>query len=199
MRSGDRFTLSGLLRARKAQEDIARGAVQRARRDAQDAADVARRYEEALGSRRAPDQASADAYAASLSARQAMSAALTAAIGVASDADGVVRDRMSDLTDAAVRRRAVEKLAERRAEEARDAEMAAEQREIDDLAVRAQTLGRAAGRGADRALGRSPDPLAHTGPQSSGPQSSGPQQSDPQSPDPELSGAAPRPGTAGDR
>jgi len=131
-----RRRIGGLIRARQVQEDVARGALQRAQRDAEVAAARVLLYEEALGSRRAPNAASAGAYAASLSARHAMGAALAAAIGVATEHDGVVRERLCDLTEAASRRRAVERLAERQAEQERDADEAAAQRELDDLAVR---------------------------------------------------------------
>jgi flagellar FliJ protein len=128
-----RSWLTNVLRARQAQEDVAKGAVMRARREADVAAERARLYEEALGSRRVPDQAYAGSYAATMAARHVMAAALSAAVEVAGEANGVVRDRLVDLSDAATRRRAVEKLAERQADAARRAEEAAARREVDDL------------------------------------------------------------------
>jgi flagellar FliJ protein len=128
-----RSWLDNLLRARQAQEDIAKGAVVRARRDADAAAEHANRYEVALGARHVPQHAFAGSYAATLAARHVMAAALSAAVAVAGEAEAVVRERMGDLTDAATRRRAVEKLAERQAEADRRAEEAAERREVDDL------------------------------------------------------------------
>ena len=142
-----RRRIGGLIRARQVQEDQARGALQRARLEAEAAAERRRRYEDALGSCPAPDAASAGAYAASLSARHAMGAALNAAIGVAAEFDGTVRERLADLTEAASRRRAMERLAERREESAREADDAAVQFEIDDLAGRSRLVDR---RGSDR-------------------------------------------------
>ena len=133
---------SGLMRARRAQEDRARGAMQRARQEAAVAAERVRVYEAALDSRRLPDAARATAYAASLAARHATAGMLSAAIGVAALADATVLDRTAELTEAAVKRRAVERLLERKAEEARRAEEAAAQRELDEIAARAQPRDR---------------------------------------------------------
>ena len=126
-----RFT--GLLRARQAREDGARANTERARREAAAAAERVRLYETALDSRRLPASAHAGVYAATLAARQATAASLSASIALAGLADAAVLDRVSELTDAAVRRRAVERLLERQAEEARHAEELAAQRELDDI------------------------------------------------------------------
>lgn|SRR5437773_1166394 len=126
-----RFT--GLLRARQADEDGARANTQRARQEAAVAAERVRLYEAALDSRRLPASAHAGVFAANLAARQATAASLNAAIALAGMADAAVLDRVSELTEAAVRRRAVERLLERQAEEARLAEEHAAQRELDDI------------------------------------------------------------------
>jgi flagellar export protein FliJ len=134
--------LTGLLRARKAQEDIARGRTQRARAEAAAAAERVRRYEEAINLRKLPEGVDAGAYVATLSAHRAMAEALAASRNLAAQADGAVADAAAELTDAAVRRRAVERLAERQAAEARKAADAAERREIDDLTTAAHTRNR---------------------------------------------------------
>ena len=130
--------LAGLLRARKAQEDVARGKAERARLEAVAAAERVRRYEEALGLRRVPESLDARAYVATLTAHRAMAEALTASVTLATQAEGVVAERSAELTEAAMRRRAVERLAERQAAQARRAADAAAEREIDDLTTAAQ-------------------------------------------------------------
>ena len=130
--------LAGLLRARKAQEDVARGTAQRARLEAAAAAERVRRYEEALGLRRVPESLDARAYVATLTAHRTMAEALTASVTLATQAEGVVAERSAELTEAAMRRRAVERLAERQAAQARRAADAAAERETDDLTTAAQ-------------------------------------------------------------
>jgi flagellar FliJ protein len=130
--------LAGLLRARKAQEDVARGKAQRARQEAEAAAERVRLYEEALNLRHTPTGLDARAYVATLTAHRAMAEALSASVTLATQAEGVVADRTAELTEAAMRRRAVERLAERQAAQARKAEEAAAERETDDLITAAQ-------------------------------------------------------------
>jgi len=130
------FRLGSVLRARLAQENSARGAVLRARREAEEAEERVRRMDAAVDARRAPDGgASAAAYAATLWARHALAAELSAAVAVAGELNGVTEERAADLTAAATRRLTVERLAERHAEAANLAELAAAQEEADDLTM----------------------------------------------------------------
>jgi len=133
-----RRRLAGLLRARQAQEDVARGKALRAQREAEAAAERVRRYHEAIDLRQLPDGVNASVYAATLSAHRAMAYTLNAAIASAGEADAHVRDRAADVTEAAMRRRAVERLHERETVAARKAADGAEQRVLDDLTRSAQ-------------------------------------------------------------
>jgi flagellar biosynthesis chaperone FliJ len=86
------------------------------------------------------------AFAAAMSARQALASALSTAIGMSQLADETVRERAEALTDAAIQRRIIEKLEERHAATRRHAGAAAAQRAVDDLtsaafARRADTSG----------------------------------------------------------
>jgi flagellar FliJ protein len=129
------FRLASVLRARFAQENSARGAVVRARREAEEAEERVRRMDAAIDARRAPDAASSAAFAATLWARHALAAELSAAVAVAGELNGVTDERTADLTTAATRRLTVERLAERHAEAANHAELAAAQEEADDLTM----------------------------------------------------------------
>jgi flagellar protein FliJ len=129
------FRLGSVLRARLAQENSARGAVLRARREAEEAEERVRRMDAAVDARRAPEGTSAAVYAATLWARHALAAELTAAVAVAGELHGVTEERAVDLTAAATRRLSVERLAERHAEAADHAELAAAQAEADDLTM----------------------------------------------------------------
>jgi flagellar biosynthesis chaperone FliJ len=129
------FRLSSVLRARKAQENSARGAVQQARQEADEAAERTRRMDEAIGARPRPEPANAVAFAATMWARQAMAADLSAALAIAGHRNTQVDDRAADLMVAATRHRTVEKLAERHAEAQRHADDMAAQLEADDRAT----------------------------------------------------------------
>jgi flagellar protein FliJ len=127
------FRFAAVLRARHAQEDAAKAAVVRARDDAQAALLRARVIERDLDGRTVPEAASAAAFSATMRARTAMAGALTEAIGVAALANGKVEERMQELTDAAVRRRTLEKLEERHAAARKRVEEKADERAVDDL------------------------------------------------------------------
>jgi flagellar export protein FliJ len=131
------FRLGAVLRARKAQEDAAKAAVVRARNDAATAHSAVRARNDDLDRRRAPDAATSAAFAATLSARQAIASALSAAVGVAQLADDTVKERLDDLTDAAVQRRTIEKLQERHDLTRKRTEAAAEAKAVDDLTTAA--------------------------------------------------------------
>jgi flagellar protein FliJ len=129
-----RFRLANVLRARQAQEDAARGAVLRARADAARAADQQASVEHALSERDVPDEAQSLAFVAAQAARQALAAEISAATLATASAHARVDDRMGQLTTAAVRRRTVEKLAERHADDVRKADARAGQHQLDELA-----------------------------------------------------------------
>jgi flagellar biosynthesis chaperone FliJ len=129
------FRLASVLRARQAQEDVARGEVLRARNGAARATEVADARDRILASRQAPTEDTARALVAALSARQAMAASLASARLMAKVAHARVAGHTEELTEAARRRRTVEKLAERHAELRRRGEQHADQRALDELAT----------------------------------------------------------------
>ncbi len=128
-----RFRLSGVLRARQAQEDAARSEMVRARRAAADAADAALARGEVLANHQTPTEDTARAVVAALTARQAMAASLSAARQLQALAEQQVADRADELTEAAKRRRTVEKLVERHAEQRRQREQKSDQTVLDEL------------------------------------------------------------------
>jgi flagellar protein FliJ len=127
------FRLGSVLRARNAQENLARGAVLRARQEAEEAVDRVRRMDAAIGARPRPKSADSTSFAATLWARQSMAADLSAAVAIAVQLNAQVDERAAELTVAATGRRTVEKLAERHAEAQRYEEEAAAELEADDL------------------------------------------------------------------
>jgi flagellar protein FliJ len=128
-----RFKLAGVLRARQAQESVAKAAAARSRAEAQAAEAEVHRYEATLDAAYDVCPRTATALVASLTARQAMATALYAAVGLAREADVLVETRMADLAVAAGQRQALDRLAERHAVTVRLAAEAAERREVDDL------------------------------------------------------------------
>ncbi|MBI1758588.1 MAG: flagellar FliJ family protein [Actinobacteria bacterium] len=130
-----KFRLASVLRARKAQEDAARTAVRRARASAEAAQERHRDHEQALATRRLPSGASAAAYVAAQASLHALAADVAAAAALSEEATYAVQERMAALTDAAARHRSVRKLAERHADTVRDADTAASQRAIDEMAT----------------------------------------------------------------
>jgi len=130
-----RFRLASVLRARQAQEDAARGEVLRARRGAAQAADAAETRDRNLAGHQMPSEDNARAVVAALTARGAMAASLAAARQLHAAADAHVADRSGELTEAAKRRRTVEKLAERHAEQRRRRDQHADQSALDELAT----------------------------------------------------------------
>ncbi|GAA3273180.1 hypothetical protein Dvina_47005 [Dactylosporangium vinaceum] len=131
------FRLGAVLRARKAQEDMAKAAVVRAREEAGAAVQRIRARERDLDGRPVPRAATAAAYAATLTARQALAGELAAAIGLAKLADETVEARMNELIDAAVQRRTMEKLQERHDLTRKRTEAAAAEKAVDDLTTSA--------------------------------------------------------------
>ena len=141
------FRLAPVLRARKAQEDAARGAVVQSRAEARDAAALVKRRQLELAGSDAPTEGTARAVVASLVARQSLAASLSGAHRMAADADEVTREKVAELADAAKRRRAVEMMAERHAETVKAHDLKVDQDNIDELAVTSKQ--RAAARGVD--------------------------------------------------
>lgn len=153
------FRLGPVLRARKAQEDAARGAVVQSRADVRDAAALVKRRQLDLAGADAPSEGTARAMVASLVARQSLAASLSGAHRMVVDAEEVTRERVAELADAAKRRRAVELMAERHAEAVRVHDLATDQASIDELAVTSRQ--RAAARGVDAISERRTNALRH--------------------------------------
>ncbi|GAA3871602.1 hypothetical protein GCM10022243_41080 [Saccharothrix violaceirubra] len=128
--------LAAVLRARRAQEDMARGAVAKATMELRRAHDVVTDHEDALADHSLPEEADPRAYLAAIAAGRSLASALDQAVSLARSAE-VDADTTYDLLRAAARRRrGVEKLVERAAEARRLEELAAEQRDTDELSTR---------------------------------------------------------------
>jgi flagellar FliJ protein len=141
------FRLGPVLRARKAQEDAARGAVTQSRAEIRDAQALAKRRALDLAGAEAPTEGTARAMVASMVARQSLAASLSGAHRMVADAEELTREKIAELADAAKRRRAVEMMAERHAETVRRHDLKTDQANLDELAITAKA--RNAARGAD--------------------------------------------------
>jgi flagellar biosynthesis chaperone FliJ len=130
-----RFRLASVLRARKVQEDSARGAVLRARTEADAASAEVTRRQQALATGASPQPGNPTAFIATLCARQGMAAEIAAAAALAAQAHQGADATLGEYTAASIRRAGVEKMAERHAAATRAAEEAALQRELDDLST----------------------------------------------------------------
>ncbi|HEX5198453.1 MAG TPA: cell envelope biogenesis protein TolA [Actinoplanes sp.] len=139
------FRLSPVLRARKAQEDAARGAVNQSRAEIREAQALVKRRHLNLVGAEAPNEGTARALVASLVARQSLAAGLFDAQRMVTDAEQVERERTAALADAAKRRRAVELMAERHAELVRVHDLRVDQAALDELAVTAKARNAARG------------------------------------------------------
>ena len=153
------FRLGPVLRARKAQEDVARGAVVQSRAEVREAAAMVKRRQLDLVGADAPTEGTARAMVASMVARQSLAASLSGAHQLVADAEEQTRERVAELADAAKRRRAVEALAERHAEAVRLHDLAVDQANLDELAVTAKQ--RAAARGVAGGNERRANTLRH--------------------------------------
>jgi flagellar protein FliJ len=146
---GDRvnrlFRLGPVLRARKAQEDAARGAVIQSRHEIREAQQLAKRRALDLAGADAPTEGTARAMVASLVARQSLAAGLSGAHQMVTDAEELTREKVAELADAAKRRRAVEMMAERHAETVRRHDLKTDQANLDELAVTAKARNAARG------------------------------------------------------
>jgi len=141
------FRLGPVLRARKAQEDAARGSVNASRAEIRDAQQLVKRRALDLAGADAPTEGTARAMVASMVARQSLAATLSGAHQLVADAEGATREKVAQLADAAKRRRAVELMAERHAETVRQHDLKSEQANLDELAITAKA--RTAARGID--------------------------------------------------
>ncbi|GID99673.1 hypothetical protein Adu01nite_10240 [Paractinoplanes durhamensis] len=139
------FGLAPVLRARKAQEDAARGAVNQSRAEIRDAQALVKRRSLQLVGAEAPSEGSARAMVASLVARQSLAACLFDAQRMVTDAEEVERERLAVLADAAKRRRAVEMMAERHAEMVRVHDLRTDQASLDELATTSKARNAARG------------------------------------------------------
>ncbi|MDI6099928.1 cell envelope biogenesis protein TolA [Actinoplanes sp. NEAU-A12] len=132
------FRLAPVLRARKAQEDAARGAVIQSRADIREAEALVKRRKLELIGADAPSEGSARAMVAALVARQSLAAGVFGAQRMVTDAEEVEREKQAVLSDAAKRRRAVEMMAERHAALVKAHDLRTDQANLDELAVTAK-------------------------------------------------------------
>ena len=139
------FRLGPVLRARKAQEDAARGAVNQSRAEVREAQALAKRRALDLAGAEAPTEGTARAMVASMVARQSLAASLSGAHRMVADAEELTREKMAELADAAKRRRAVEMMSERHAETVRRHDLKTDQANLDELAITAKTRNAARG------------------------------------------------------
>ncbi|BFU42119.1 hypothetical protein [Krasilnikovia sp. MM14-A1004] len=155
------FRLAPVLRARKAQEDAARGAVIQSRAEIREAQALVKRRHLELTGADAPTEGTARAMVASLVARQSLAASLSDAHRMVAEAEEATEEKVEELANAAKRRRAVEMLAERHAEAVRRHDLATDQQNLDELAVTAKA--RNAARGVDATREQRANPLRHGG------------------------------------
>ncbi|GAA0418604.1 hypothetical protein Aca07nite_05950 [Actinoplanes capillaceus] len=132
------FRLAPVLRARKAQEDAARGAVIQSRADVRDAEAMVRRRKLELVGADAPSEGSARAMVAALVARQSLAAGLFDAQRMVTAAEEIEQERLAALADAAKRRRAVEMMGDRHAAMVKAHDLRTDQAVLDELAVTAK-------------------------------------------------------------
>ena len=139
------FRLGPVLRARQAQEDSARNAVIQSRAQIRDAQALAKRRALDLAGAEAPSEGTARAMVASMVARQSLAATLSGAHRMVAEAENHTTEKIAELADAAKRRRAVERMAERHAETVRVTDLAVDQANIDELSVTAKARNAARG------------------------------------------------------
>ncbi|WP_306204027.1 flagellar export protein FliJ [Actinoplanes sp. RD1] len=151
------FRLGPVLRARKAQEDAARGALIQSRQEIREAQQLVKRRQLDLAGADAPTEGTARAMVASMVARQSLAATLSGAHKLVDEAEERTREKVAELADAAKRRRAVEMLSERHAETVKRHDATVEQNNIDEIAV--TTKARNAARGVDATSEERANPL----------------------------------------
>lgn len=155
------FRLSPVLRARKAQEDSAKGAVNASRAEIREAQQLVKRRALDLAGADAPTEGTARAMVASMVARQSLAASLSGAHQLVTDAEEATQQKIAELADAAKRRRAVEMMAERHAETVRQHDLKTDQANLDELAITAKA--RNAARGIDATSEERANVLRHSG------------------------------------
>lgn len=129
--------LNSLVRARQLQEDAAKQNLASAQRSAHRAHERVRYNADRLDSLTAAGaEESATAFVAAAVALQAAAATHSAAVGCATDADGVAAERLDDLGAAARARRSAEELNERELAAERQRAAHAAQRDLDEIAAR---------------------------------------------------------------
>ncbi len=143
------FRLGPVLRARKAQEDAARGAVIQSRQEIREAQALVKRRQLELTGADAPTEGTARAMVASMVARHSLAQSLIGAHKLVGEAEERTQERVAELADAARRRRAVELMAERHAEMVKQHDLTVDQNNIDEIAV--TTKARNAARGVETA------------------------------------------------
>jgi hypothetical protein len=137
-----RAWLDGLLRARQAQEDVAKQHLASAERSARRAAARAVGESARVDSLRIADtEFSAAAFVAAAVALQAAAATHAAAVGAAEQSRAAVGQRREELTDAARARRTAEELHERERAELGARTQRVAQREMDETAARVHRDG----------------------------------------------------------
>lgn len=141
------FRLGPVLRARKAQEDAARGAVNQSRAEILDAQALVKRRKLDLVGAEAPTEGTARAMVASIVARQSLAAGLISAQRMVTDAEQLERERLAVLAEAAKRRRAVELMGERHAEMVRAHDLRKDQASLDELSMTSKARNAARGLG----------------------------------------------------
>jgi flagellar FliJ protein len=146
------FRLGSVLRARKAQEDAAKGAVIQSRAEIRNAQALVKRRQFDLAGADAPTEGTARAMVASMVARQSMAATLSGAHRMVADAEDLAREKQAELADAAKRRRAVEMLAERHAEAVRAHDLKVDQANVDEIAITSKARNAARGIDEGRSL-----------------------------------------------
>ncbi|WP_305784869.1 flagellar export protein FliJ [Symbioplanes lichenis] len=151
------FRLGPVLRARKAQEDAARGALIQSRQEIREAQQLVKRRALDLAGADAPSEGTARAMVASMVARQSLAATLSGAHKLVDEAEERTREKVAELADAAKRRRAVEMLSERHAETVKKHDAVVEQNNIDEIAI--TTKARNAARGVDATSEERANPL----------------------------------------
>jgi flagellar export protein FliJ len=141
------FRLGSVLRARKAQEDAAKGAVLQSRAEIRNAEALVKRRQFDLAGADAPTEGTARAMVAAMVARQSLAATLTGAHRLVAEAQDKTQEKIAELGDAAKRHRAVEMMSERHTETVRVHDLATDQANLDELAISAKS--RNAARGVD--------------------------------------------------
>lgn len=131
----NRRWLPVMVRARQAAEDAAAQQVAQDRRALADSLLVARRESQRLDNLTRPESQTAQAFLAGVAASNAAAATHSVAVQRAAFAGQRLNGSITTLTDAARRRRTVEKLTERITEAERVTELATSQRELDDITI----------------------------------------------------------------